>query len=399
MDDDLGLLDQRGDPVGEPRVSVGDVQGDDRVEHRLVDRAEREVPGGHGDEAHEQGAHDAREPGREAEDQGDPDGELTGHDEPVHDVDQARVAGHRHPQVVRRVDDRLGVRARKGSVGAELEEADGAERLAGAREIEDLLESRIQEAGTENDPKCRESLALVHDEVLPLESGAPLLIPEPVVELAVIVARVAADGTVPQVPTCGPHGPARPGLMAFGPADQASSASAARAITMSSRASTRITAGGPAASTRSPPVSVAAIAGTPRTASRRTICDRTDAACSPMPPVKTTPSRRPRDVAAAAIPPAARAANISRASAAFAEPPAAAASSSRTSPLPPPTPASPERCSRASATWSTLSPPWRIAWTMIPGSMDPERVRIIRPSSGVKPIDVHTDRPAATADT
>ena len=34
---------------------------------------------------------------------------------------------------------------------------------------------------------------------------------------------------------------------------------------------------------------------------------------------------------------------------------------------------------------------------MIPGSIEPERVPIIRPSSGVMPIDVSTDRPRSTA--
>ena len=33
----------------------------------------------------------------------------------------------------------------------------------------------------------------------------------------------------------------------------------------------------------------------------------------------------------------------------------------------------------------------------MPGSIDPERVPIIRPSIGVSPIDVATDRPSSTA--
>lgn len=33
----------------------------------------------------------------------------------------------------------------------------------------------------------------------------------------------------------------------------------------------------------------------------------------------------------------------------------------------------------------------------IPGSMEPARVPIIRPSSGVRPMDVATDRPPSTA--
>ena len=34
---------------------------------------------------------------------------------------------------------------------------------------------------------------------------------------------------------------------------------------------------------------------------------------------------------------------------------------------------------------------------MIPGSIEPDRVPIIRPSSGVIPIDVATERPPSTA--
>ncbi len=33
----------------------------------------------------------------------------------------------------------------------------------------------------------------------------------------------------------------------------------------------------------------------------------------------------------------------------------------------------------------------------MPGSIDPDRVPIIRPSIGVSPIDVATDRPLSTA--
>ena len=63
----------------------------------------------------------------------------------------------------------------------------------------------------------------------------------------------------------------------------------------------------------------------------------------------------------------------------------------------PASPSSPEPRSRPSE--SSSSPiPWRWAsHSTRPGSTLPERVAMTRPSSGVKPIVVSTDRPSRTA--
>ncbi len=136
---------------------------------------------------------------------------------------------------------------------------------------------------------------------------------------------------------------------------------------------------------------------TPRAASRPTIRARTTAACSPMPPVKTTASREGSAVAAAPMAAAARRSNMASASSASESPASAAASRSRTSAEVPDTPSRPARWSSSSASASGVRWPSRIAQKSTPGSIEPERVPIITPSSGVMPIEVSAERPASTA--
>ena len=56
------------------------------------------------------------------------------------------------PEVVGRIDDGGGGRAGKGTAGRVAQEARRVER-AGSRELEHLLQSGIQQAGTEGDPQ------------------------------------------------------------------------------------------------------------------------------------------------------------------------------------------------------------------------------------------------------
>lgn len=64
---------------------------------------------------------------------------------------------------------------------------------------------------------------------------------------------------------------------------------------------------------------------------------------------------------------------------------------------PPPSVRSPDSCSNAAATWAADGPACSCSHSTSPGSTDPDLVAITRPSSGVKPIVVSTDRPSATA--
>ena len=63
----------------------------------------------------------------------------------------------------------------------------------------------------------------------------------------------------------------------------------------------------------------------------------------------------------------------------------------------PASPVSPERCSSAEASSDGGMPMCSSSQRMSPGSTEPERVAITRPSSGVKPIVVSTERPPRTA--
>ena len=102
------------------------------------------------------GAADAGEAGRQAEDEGDADRELTEDDERVDGADQAGVARERNPEVVRRVDDGLGVAAEPRAAGGELEEARGRERRA-AGPHEELVEAGEEEAEPDVLPAGRRS--------------------------------------------------------------------------------------------------------------------------------------------------------------------------------------------------------------------------------------------------
>ncbi len=138
------------------------------------------------------------------------------------------------------------------------------------------------------------------------------------------------------------------------------------------------TARGPRRTRRSP------MGATPRTPRRPTMDARSVPACSPMPPVNTSASSRGSAVAAAAMPAAARDANISSASMrAFVARAGRRRRARRTSALTPDTPSRPDWCSSASDSWATVSRPSPRSRTRTPGSMEPERVLIIRPSSGV----------------
>ena len=86
--------------------------------------------------------------------------------------------------------------------------------------------------------------------------------------------------------------------------------------------------------------------------------------------------------------------------AACGSPRSAAAATSRMSPVPagrPARPARPEACSSSLASSSAVTPPCSSSQSSRPGSTLPERVAMTRPSSGVKPIVVSTDRPSRTA--
>ena len=78
-------------------------------------------------------------------------------------------------------------------------------------------------------------------------------------------------------------------------------------------------------------------------------------------------------------------------------PAASATSSSRTSAERPERPSRPDRWSRTSSSSASVARPSPRSARRIPGSIEPARVPIIRPSSGVIPIDVSTDRPPSTA--
>ena len=124
--------------------------------------------------------------------------------------------------------------------------------------------------------------------------------------------------------------------------------------------------------------------------------DRTLAACSPMPPVKTRRRARERG-RRAAIPAAARRTNISSASAARRRRGLGRRAARGCRP-----------CRRDAEQARTVvegvararpepTRPSRSRRNRMPGSIEPARVPIIRPSSGVMPIDVSTDRPPSTA--
>ena len=160
------------------------------------------------------------------------------------------------------------------------------------------------------------------------------------------------------------------------------------------RAATRRTAGPDprAARTASSSESASAV-GRPSIPNRPTIRARTGAACSPIPPVNTSPSRRGSAVAPRRSS-AARRTNSSIASAARSSPAASRSSSSRIS-------ACRQRrgagtCSRPSSELVGSDAGVQQA-DEDPGSTEPERVPIIRPSSGVMPIEVQAERPASTA--
>src|SRR5574337_748664 len=123
---------------------------------------------------------------------------------------------------------------------------------------------------------------------------------------------------------------------------------------------------------------------------------RVPQACSPMPPVNTSASRPSSATHWAAIAAAARSANISSASRARGS---SLASSTRTSSLMPDTPNKPERLPRISATSCALMPRCCCRYSSTPGSIAPQRVPIIRPSSGVNPMDVETLRRSRSAHT
>ena len=114
---------------------------------------------------------------------------------------------------------------------------------------------------------------------------------------------------------------------------------------------------------------------------------------SPTPPVNTSvsrprgwrPSRRSR-----------RAGDARRRRARDAPRASSRASSSRMSDVPA-SPTSPDSCSSASAISLRGMPACSCSHSSRPGSTEPERVAITRPSSGVKPIVVSTERPSSTA--
>ena len=70
---------------------------------------------------------------------------------------------------------------------------------------------------------------------------------------------------------------------------------------------------------------------------------------------------------------------------------------SRVSPESPEIPSSPDSVSRARSTDSGSICPWLWTQSSRPGSTEPGRVAMTRPSRGVKPIVVSTERPPATA--
>ena len=63
----------------------------------------------------------------------------------------------------------------------------------------------------------------------------------------------------------------------------------------------------------------------------------------------------------------------------------------------PASPSSPDRCSSASPSSAVVSPSRSSSHSSSPGSTLPDRVAITRPSSGVNPIVVSTERPPAIA--
>ena len=132
----------------------------------------------------------------------------------------------------------------------------------------------------------------------------------------------------------------------------------------------------------------------PRRAHNRS---RTRADPSPIPAVKARASRPPAEAAIPATAPARWCSITSRASKARGSPDCARRSTSIIPPLPPASPSTPESKLRARSSESTLRYPSRSTYRSAPGSIDPERVVIGTPSSGVKPIVVSTDLPERTA--
>ena len=63
----------------------------------------------------------------------------------------------------------------------------------------------------------------------------------------------------------------------------------------------------------------------------------------------------------------------------------------------PASPSSPERCSSVAASSAGGMPTCSSSHKTRPGSRLPERVAMTRPSSGVKPMVVSTERPSLTA--
>ena len=93
----------------------------------------------------------------------------------------------------------------------------------------------------------------------------------------------------------------------------------------------------------------------------------------------------------------ARAQYIVRARAARSSPSASATSRSRTLPERPDTPSRPDSRSSTDSASSTPVPVARAIAAASDGSASPERVAMTRPSSGVRPMEVSTDRPPRTA--
>ncbi len=166
--------------------------------------------------------------------------------------------------------------------------------------------------------------------------------------------------------------------------------------------------GGPVDSIRASCVRGASFAVASRAIPSRPSCRQMRArigpARAPIPPVNTMASRRSSDADIAAIVIAARCANMSRAKAARSLPASAARSTIRRSLETPEMPRRPEASlSAASSSVATsvadvpAAPRSRIKYVSTLGSIAPERVPIIVPSSGVNPIDVSTLSPPRTA--
>jgi len=129
----------------------------------------------------------------------------------------------------------------------------------------------------------------------------------------------------------------------------------------------------------------------------RLVLGRVDGRCSPIPPVKTRTSTPSRAATMAATPARRRWTRTSTASRARSSPSSRAASTSRRSPEVPESPRRPASCSSPWATSSTERPAVDWSHSRAPGSTEPDRVAMTRPSSGVNPIVVSTERPPDTA--